>query len=136
MAEAKKPVLAKAGTVAIVIAAVIAAVATAYMAPRVAASFSSASAPQPVQQAQAGTRFVVVDSRRIIDASLKSVSGEGMTPEKAAAAGKAFAIKLNDALEAYKASGAIVLNSGTILAWPGSVDVTDEVARKVGVDLH
>lgn len=102
--------------------------------PRLFRAFSSGA--EPVAKPQGSIPVVVVDSRRIIDASLRALPVEGMTPEKASVAGKAFATKFNAVLESYRNAGFVVMNSATLLAWPGAMDVTEEVAKKVDVDLH
>ena len=91
--------------------------------------FSSKQQSQP--------QVVVIDAAKIAEARVKqALSKPLMGADGAAKEGEEFMRQFNAVLDAYTASGVIVVNSSVTLNRPAGLDVTGAVATRLGVDLR
>lgn len=81
-------------------------------------------------------RILVVDSNAIVTAKLQEItSTPGIDEAAAAEAGRKFAKRLNDVTREIGDMGYVVVNSAVVLAGPDSLEVTKDVASRLGVKL-
>jgi 2-phospho-L-lactate guanylyltransferase (CobY/MobA/RfbA family) len=82
------------------------------------------------------SKVVVIDSRKLVQNSyMKIMADKSMTPDKAKQQGEDFANNLNIVLKQYQDAGVVVISSGVALAYPSNVDITKDVAKKLGVAI-
>ena len=83
-------------------------------------------------------KYVVVDSSAIVSQLLANFTKDPNQPTDSATALKsaaAVSVKLHDALQVFANKGEIVINQKALLAYPPSLDKTNEVAAAIGVSM-
>lgn len=78
--------------------------------------------------------IVVLDSNRIVEASIQSLlKSPDANAEAAMAAGADVAKKIQSVVDERVARGQVVINAAVVIGWPAQYDITGEVAALVGV---
>jgi hypothetical protein len=90
---------------------------------------------------EAAVRIVVVDTKRLVDAKIRLAtqaiaSGAVMNQEQLTLQGQDFGVNLLRSLKRYRDEGYVVLDRQHALAVPLGRDVTEDVARALGVELE
>lgn len=79
---------------------------------------------------------VMLDSVRIIEGAIKQITETpGVTDQQVTAEGERVSKALESVLSAYTAKGVTVLAKGSVVALPAWLDVTETVAKEIGVDV-
>lgn len=78
-------------------------------------------------------RMAVVDMDRILRAKALSVGAADAATVGAAA--EDFVRRVKAEVDGLKADGLMVINSSHLVAWPDAMDLTEEIAARIGVDL-
>ncbi|WP_116894918.1 hypothetical protein [Pseudomonas savastanoi] len=95
-------------------------------------SFHYATVNQP-----ASAQIVLVDGSKLADAQIKqTLDKPGMTPEQAQADGLSFVNELQDALKPYSEAGILVVNSSVVMNVPDGLNITKQVAHRLGLPLE
>jgi len=79
------------------------------------------------------TKIAVVDMGRIIQAKSASVAAKPATD--IAADAEAFTGQLHSALDRLTDDGYVVVNSAHLAAWPKALEVTEDIAGRLNVNL-
>lgn len=82
------------------------------------------------------TRIVSADTAAIINAKLLDMQDQGMSEDQFREASTKFIASLLAKIDAYKASGYIVINDQAVIVSPNAVNITKELAAQVGVNPH
>jgi hypothetical protein len=82
----------------------------------------------------------VVDTKRLVEAKIQSATdaianGAQMTQEQLTLQGQDFGANLLRALKRYRDEGYVVLDRSNALAIPVGRDVTEQVAKELGVTV-
>jgi hypothetical protein len=90
---------------------------------------------------EAASAIVVVDTKRLVDAKIRLAtaaiaSGAVMNQEQLTLQGQDFGVNLMRSLKSYRDAGYVVLDRQHALAVPLGRDVTEAVARELGVELE
>lgn len=89
------------------------------------------------QNINSGAQVVLVDGTKLANAQMKrTLDKAGMSPEQAQADGLTFVTDLQNVLKAYTDSGVLVINSSVALNAPAGLNVTDQVAQHLGLELE
>lgn len=95
-------------------------------------SFHYATANQPT-----AAQIFLVDGAKLANAQMKqTLDKPGMTPEQAQADGLAFVNQLQDALKPFSEAGILVVNSSVVMNSPDSLNITPQVAKRLGLTLE
>lgn len=95
-------------------------------------SFHYATASQP-----AAAQIFLVDGSKLANAQMKqTLDKPGMTPEQAQADGLAFVNELQDALKPFSEAGILVVNSSVVMNAPDGLNITPQVAKRLGLTLE
>ncbi|PMW40062.1 MULTISPECIES: hypothetical protein [unclassified Pseudomonas] len=95
-------------------------------------SYHYATVNQP-----ASAQIVLVDGSKLANAQMKqTLDKPGMTPEQAQADGLAFVNELQDALKPYSEAGVLVVNSSVVMNIPDGLNITKQVAQRLGLTLE
>lgn len=80
---------------------------------------------------------VVLDSNRIVDAAIQGIvnSPTMKSNEEIAKIGEKVSTDLERILSNYAAQGTIVLNKDAAISTPFWLDITDGVAKEIGIDV-
>jgi hypothetical protein len=79
---------------------------------------------------------VMLDSVRIIEGAIKQITEKpGITDQQVQAEGERVSKALEGVLASYTSKGVTVLAKGAVIALPAWLDVTDAVAKEIGVDV-
>lgn len=80
---------------------------------------------------------VVLDSNRIVDAAIKEIvnSPTMKSDEEIAKIGEKVSGDLGRIMENYAAQGTIVLNKDAAISSPFWLDITDSVAKEIGINV-
>jgi hypothetical protein len=82
-------------------------------------------------------QIVLVDGSKLADAQMKqTLDKPGMTPERAQAEGLTFVNELQDALKPYSEAGVLVVNSSVVMNVPDGLNITKQVAQRLGLTLE
>ncbi|MBG6083003.1 TrbI F-type domain-containing protein [Rubrivivax gelatinosus] len=108
-----------------VVIAVLCASASGYL------SFRAAAARQP------GTpQIAFLDTARIASTQLdETLKKPGMTPDQARAAGQKFVADLDREMQRYTDAGIVVVNSSVVVNNAPGLDITQDVAAALGVQV-
>lgn len=88
------------------------------------------------RSAQPSASIAVIDSERILKSKLEAVLGNpSLKPEEASAAARLFTEGLGRELSRYTDAGIVVVNSNVVVKRPDGLDITQEVAQALGVQL-
>nr|QFX76459.1 hypothetical protein [Pseudomonas monteilii] len=89
------------------------------------------------QNFSSGAQVVLVDGAKLANAQMKrTLDKAGLSPEQAQADGLAFVTDLQNVLKGYTDSGVLVINSSVALNAPAGLNVTDQVAQHLGLELE
>ena len=88
------------------------------------------------QRGQKNPPVVVLDTMSLVRAKAAKSSQSLKDPVALAREGAEFAVQLKAAVADYTADGIVVLHATQAVSWPHSLDVTPDVAKKIGVDLN
>ncbi|PYD14393.1 hypothetical protein [Pseudomonas putida] len=89
------------------------------------------------QNFSSGAQVVLVDGTKLANAQMKrTLDKAGLSPEQAQADGLAFVTDLQNVLKGYTDSGVLVINSSVALNAPAGLNVTDQVAQHLGLELE
>lgn len=95
-------------------------------------SFHYATVNQP-----ASAQIVLVDGAKLANAQMKqTLDKPGMTPEQAQADGLSFVNELQGALKPYSDAGILVVNSSVVMNVPDGLNITKQVAQRLGLPLE
>jgi len=84
-----------------------------------------------------GAQIVLVDGTKLANAQMKrTLDKAGLSPEQAQADGLAFVTDLQNELKGFTDSGVLVINSSVALNVPAGLNVTDQVAQHLGLELE
>lgn len=84
-----------------------------------------------------GAQVVLVDGTKLANAQMKqTLNKAGLNPEQAQADGLAFVTDLQNVLKGFTDSGILVINSSVALNAPAGLNVTDQVAKHLGLELE
>lgn len=79
---------------------------------------------------------VMLDSVRIIEGAIKQITqSPGVTEQQVTTEGERVSKALERVLSAYTTKGVTVLAKGSVVAMPAWLDVTETVAKEIGVDV-
>lgn len=79
---------------------------------------------------------VMLDSVRIIEGAIKQITETpGVTDQQVKIEGERVSKALERVLATYTANGITVLAKGSVVAIPAWLDVTETVAKEIGVDV-
>ena len=82
-------------------------------------------------------QIVLVDGAKLADAQMKqTLDKPGMTPEQAQADGLTFVKELQAALKPYSEAGILVVNSSVVMNVPDGLNITKQVAQRLGLPLE
>lgn len=85
----------------------------------------------------ASVQIVLVDGSKLANAQIKQTLGKpGMNPEQAQADGLSFVNELQDALKPYSDAGILVVNSSVVMNVPDGLNITKQVAQRLGLTLE
>jgi glycerol dehydrogenase-like iron-containing ADH family enzyme len=86
----------------------------------------------------AAPRFVFMDGNAIFKAQVKAFAAgpDAGSPDAAQKAAKEFSVKLNAGLTPYREAGYIILNSAVAMNVPEGLDITNRIAKQVGVEIQ
>lgn len=89
------------------------------------------------QNLNSGAQVVLVDGTKLANAQMKrTLDKASLSPEQAQADGLAFVTDLQNVLKGYTDSGVLVINSSVALNAPAGLNVTDQVAQHLGLELE
>lgn len=95
-------------------------------------SFHYATANQPPS-----AQIFLVDGSKLANAQMKqTLDKPGMTPEQAQADGLAFVSELQDTLRPFSEAGILVVNSSVVMNAPEGLNITPQVAKRLGLTLE
>lgn len=80
--------------------------------------------------------FVVLDSSRILTASVAALRAGRYTEAEAIEAAIVFSDSLNAATERFVSAGYVVLNKGSVVGVSTQLDITEMVASDLGLTLE
>ncbi|GAB0079755.1 hypothetical protein I4I80_02320 [Pseudomonas syringae pv. tomato] len=79
----------------------------------------------------------LVDGSKLASAQMKqTLDKPGMTPERAQSEGLAFVNDLQSALRQFSEAGIIVVNSSVVMNEPAGLNITPQVAKRLGLTLE
>ncbi|MBX8557130.1 hypothetical protein K5D43_21880 [Pseudomonas cichorii] len=82
-------------------------------------------------------QIFLVDGSKLANAQMKQTLDKiGMTPEQAQADGLAFVTELQDALRPFSEAGILVVNSSVVMNAPEGLNITPQVAKRLGLTLE
>lgn len=79
---------------------------------------------------------VVLDAARIANTKIAEISAKAIPPEQAADEGRKFVDSINQAVAPLTDAGYVVVSSGAVLGTPRNADITNAIAKKLGVTLR
>ncbi|WP_046489695.1 hypothetical protein [Pseudomonas veronii] len=82
-------------------------------------------------------QIFLVDGSKLANAQMKqTLDKPGMTPEQAQADGLAFVNDLQDVLRPFNEAGILVVNSSVVMNAPEGLNITPQVAKRLGLTLE
>lgn len=82
-------------------------------------------------------QIFLVDGSKLANAQMKqTLDKPGMTPEQAQADGLAFVNELQEALKPFSEAGILVVNSSVVMNAPEGLNITPQVAKRLGLPLE
>lgn len=82
-------------------------------------------------------QIFLVDGSKLANAQMKrTLDKPGMTPEQAQADGLAFVNEMEDALRPFSEAGILVVNSSVVMNAPEGLNITPQVAKRLGLTLE